>query len=74
MDEFNRKMKESLNEFKDKVKMRQEYNYKCLDILKEMIENYPDWRFTQIIFNIGLAEDRFYEESIDTFEKIKNIK
>lgn len=57
-----------------KIKHRQEYNYKCLDKLKELIEKYPDWRFMQIIFNIGLAEDRFYEESIDTFEKIKNIK
>ena len=57
-----------------KIKHRQEYNYKCLDKLKELIEKYPDWRFTQIIFNIGLAEDRFYEESIDTFEKIENLK
>ena len=38
------------------------------------IEKYPDWRFTQIIFNVGLAEDRFYEESVDTFEKLTNFQ
>lgn len=73
MDEFKRKMQESLNEFKEKAKMRQEYNFKCLDVLKEMIEKYPDWRFTQILFNVGLAEDRFYEESVDTYELMKMV-
>ena len=61
-------------EIEYKIKHRQEYNYKCLDKLKELIEKYPDWRFTQIIFNVGLAEDRFYEESFDTFEKLANFK
>ena len=73
MNEFNRKMQESLNEFKEKAKTRQEYNYKCLDILKEMIENYPDWRFMQILSNTGIDEIDFYEESVDTFNKIKKI-
>lgn len=73
MDEFDRKMQESLNDFREKVKMRQEYNYKCLDILKEMVENYPDWRFMQILSNTGIDEINFYEESVDTFNKIKKI-
>ena len=73
MDEFRRKMQESLNSFKEKAKTRQEYNYKCLDILKEMVENYPDWRFMQILSNTGIDEIDFYEESVDTFNKIKKI-
>ena len=73
MDEFNRKMQDSLNEFKEKAKTRQEYNYKCLDILKEMVENYPDWRFMQILSNTGIDEINFYEESVDTFNKIRKI-
>ena len=73
MDEFNRKMQESLNSFKEKVKMRQEYNYKCLDILKEMVESYPDWRFMQILSNTGIDEIDFYEESVDTFNKIRKL-
>ena len=51
--------------------MRQEYNYKCLDVLKEMIEKYPDWRFMQILSNTGIDEIDFYEESVDTFNKIR---
>ena len=74
MDEFRKKMEESLNEFKEKAKMRQEYNYKCLDILRKMVENYPDWRFMQILSNTGIDEINFYEESVDTYERIKNIK
>ena len=73
MDEFNKKMQESLNKFKEKVKTRQEYNYKCLDVLKEMVENYPDWRFMQILSNTGIDEIDFYEESLDTFNKIRKI-
>ena len=42
MDEFSKKLEKALKEFKEKVKTRQEYNYKCLDILKEMVEKYPN--------------------------------
>ena len=56
-----------------KIKHRQEYNYKCLDKLKELIEKYPDWRFTQIIFNVGLAKDRFYEEPNETLKTLENL-
>jgi len=55
-----------------KIKVRNEYNNKCLEILKKMIDEHPDWRFKQILYNLGLAEDRFEEESIDTYIKIKN--
>lgn len=64
-------LKETRKDILDKISKRQEYNYKCLDILKELIDKYPDWRFTQIIFNVGLAEDRFYQESVDTYELMK---
>ena len=45
----------------------------CLDILKEMVEKYPDWRFMQILSNTGIDEINFYEESVDTFNKIREI-
>ena len=64
-------LKEVRKDILDKISKRQEYNYKCLDILKELIDKYPDWRFTQIIFNLGLAEDRFYQESVDTYDLMK---
>ena len=59
MDEFSEKLEKALKEFKEKVKTRQEYNYKCLDILKEMVEKYPDWRFMQILSNTGIDEINF---------------
>lgn len=70
-DDLHRKILEDRKEILDKISKRQEYNYKCLDILKELVDKYPDWRFTQIIFNVGLAEDRFYQESVDTYELMK---
>lgn len=70
-DDLRREILEDRKEILDKISKRQEYNYKCLEILKELIDKYPDWRFTQIIFNLGLAEDRFYQESVDTYELMK---
>ena len=71
-DDLHREiLEETRKDILDKISKRQEYNYKCLDILKELIDKYPDWRFTQIIFNLGLAEDRFYQESVDTYELMK---
>ena len=71
-DDLHREiLEETRKNILDKISKRQEYNYKCLDILKELIDKYPDWRFTQIIFNVGLAEDRFYQESVDTYELMK---
>ncbi len=73
MDELNKKLEKILNDFKEKAKTRQEYNYKCLDVLREMVEKYPYWRFMQILSNTGIDEINFYEESVDTFNKIKKI-
>jgi len=69
--EYLKILEKSRKNILDKISKRQEYNYKCLDVLKELIDKYPDWRFTQIIFNVGLAEDRFYQESVDTYELMK---
>lgn len=55
------------------VKERKEYNLKCLEKLRELIEKYPDWRFTQIIFNVGLAEDRFFEEPDETLITLERM-
>ena len=55
----------------NKVSGRQEYNLKCLDVIKEMIMNNPDLRFCQILNILGLDHDRFYEEPKKTYESIK---
>lgn len=63
---------------------RKLYNQAIVDKLQEMVNNYPEWRFGQILcnsdiitFSFGedhpIANDPFYEESKDTWEKmIKN--
>ena len=49
MDEFREKMKTSLKEFKEKSEKRQEYNIKCLNLLRDMILTHPELRFGQIL-------------------------
>lgn len=55
------------------IKRRQEYNCMILEVLKETIRKYPDWRFGQIISNLSIAlpnVDCFYNESVETYENI----
>lgn len=58
---------------------RQENNRKLIKILSELVENYPDWRFGQLLFNAGYIDrkknsldiqDPFYEESKDTLTRV----
>ena len=74
MDEFRKKLQEDLFKFKDKFEKRQEYNVKCLDIIRDMVLRYPDLRFGQILSILNLNGDIFNEESVDTYERIKDIK
>lgn len=51
---------------------RYEYNKKILDIIKQEIEKNKDLRFIQLLWNLNIVdhEDRFYEESKETFDKL----
>lgn len=54
---------------------RLEANREILKHLSQIVESCPDWRFQQILFNFDLYtpdEDRFYEESTETLNKLKN--
>lgn len=55
---------------------RVEANRKIVQILAGLVENYPDWRFQQILQNIGISSsdgrDRWYEESEETLKNIEN--
>ena len=50
------------------------YNLKLLHILKIKINENPDLRFQQILLNLGIEDgnDRFYEESKITYNKVIN--
>jgi hypothetical protein len=53
---------------------RLEANREILKYLSHIIEECPDWRFQQILFNLNLYtpnKDRFYEESTETLGILK---
>lgn len=54
-----------------KVEERQKYNLLCLEKLREVILTYPQLRFTQILYNMDLCRDRFYEEPDVTLKSLQ---
>lgn len=53
---------------------RKKYNAKCIEILKTILETYPDMRIEQVLFCLDAklivnGDDRFYEEPNTTFER-----
>lgn len=62
-----------------KISKRQESNRILTQLVSEMVEKHPDLRFHQILHvidivvdskEIGLVEDLFHEESIDTLDRV----
>lgn len=66
----------NLPNIKDMVKSRYDSNKAIIEIISLVVEKFPDWRFHQILQNIEiigrLGEDLFYEESIETLERMLN--
>lgn len=51
---------------------RQEYNFKMLDAIRNLIKEYPDQRFGQLLFNSSIVRrgiDPFFEESQAMYER-----
>lgn len=61
-------------DYKEKVRLRKESNLEILKKLENLVEEYPDQRFGQIIANFIFPDyqekDFFYEESVDTLTKL----
>jgi hypothetical protein len=60
----------------NQVKNRQIYNREIVKKISEMVEKYPDLRFTQILLNMEILDkkrDLFYEESLTTLMRVKDI-
>ena len=55
------------------MKSRFIYNLKILIILFKFAKKYPMLRFRQILTIFSLDSDGFYEESIETYKKVKKI-
>lgn len=54
-------------------KSKQETNLKIYEILGDFILTYPELRFIQLLWCMGIVnkEDRFYEPSEVTLEKVR---
>ena len=55
---------------KSEVKTRKDANIVITMILADLVNYFPDWRFQQLLTNVGLAtpDDLFYEESLKTLD------
>lgn len=54
---------------------RLEANRKIIEKLAELVEEFPEQRFGQILINHGIidtGEDLFYQTSDETLEKLQN--
>lgn len=52
---------------------RQDANRRILGRIEAMVESHPDWRFHQILQNLGVEvpnTDQWYEESEDTLSAV----
>jgi hypothetical protein len=53
---------------------RKFYNLEILAILFKMVMKYPDIRFNQLLFNLDLGAEKYYnEESERTLYRLKNM-
>lgn len=61
-------------DLKEKISNRQKANLEILKEIEKLIIKYPQQRFGQILSNYVLPNgDPFYEESIDTLERISQF-
>jgi hypothetical protein len=69
-------------QYKWKIPKRKESNQELLSILREIVNNHPELRLGQILFNYRFIPwytdkdgvhmvDPFYEESVDTLKRVK---
>ena len=71
------------NDIKKKIEKRQSSNLQILNKLHDYFLKFPDIRFGQALANLNIIEydkskltpeviDPFFEESVDTLEKVNN--
>ena len=78
---YNNVMEDLFNlpnkEFHQALADRQKYNKELLDVITQYVEKYPDWRFHQILQNIGICMrrqgDMFFEESYETVRRMREF-
>lgn len=69
--DFRKMMAEIVEKHDKEVKERNEYNMKILDYIKNRLERYPEVRFCQLLYVLGLTgKDNFAEEPTETYRKL----
>ena len=58
-------------EIEQKLKLRQKANKEILNIIENIVNDNSQLRFCQILTILGLDNDNFNEESVDTLARIK---
>lgn len=57
------------------IKERQSANREILKRIAKIVEQEPDWRFGQILFNLGIvgynSGDIFFDESVEILERME---
>ena len=77
---FEEFLQEQVSNWKEKVKMRKEYNKKILEVLTKYIEENPEIRFGQALINLNILQnekdknvvfDPFLDESVDIYQRMR---
>ena len=55
------------------TRRRVKANKEIIKCLEDVMKVYPDWRFQQLLMNVGIVDgvDRFYEEPDMTLSRVK---
>ena len=73
-------LQEQVSNWKEKVKMRKEYNEKILEVLTKYLEENPEIRFGQALINLNILQnekdknvvfDPFSDESVDIYQRMR---
>ena len=73
-------IQEQVSNWKEKVKMRKEYNEKILEVLTKYLEENPEIRFGQALINLNILQnekdknvvfDPFSDESVDIYQRMR---
>ena len=76
---FEEFIQEQVSNWKEKVKMRKEYNKKILKVLTKYLEENPEIRFGQALINLNILQnekdknvvfDPFSDESVDIYQRM----
>lgn len=71
MDKYDTVIQDLFKKQKEYVDLREEYNLKIIEFIKDKIIQYPSLRFYQLLEILGLTEpNKFYEESVETYKKL----